>query len=120
MNFMAISADPEWYNYVILLLLIPIGGFVFYKIFLRYLVIQLGNNQVIIQYPALGKKIRYGVTDISSWKENVVKTGKNSVYRELEIQFTDKRRINFGNREQTEYSRIIGYLNQKAVRKKAS
>ncbi len=78
----------------------------------------MGNNQVEIRYPVIGRKFEYSVKDVSAWKENVVKTGKNSVYKELEIRFKDQRKLSFGQKEQTEYNRIISYLNQKAPEKK--
>jgi hypothetical protein len=118
MNLISLTNQAFWYTYLIIVLLVPIAGLVIYKIFLRYKIIRMGNNQVEIQFPALRKKYHYSVNDVISWTENVVKTGKNSVYKELEIRFADKRKLSFGHKEQTEYDRIINYLTQKASRKK--
>jgi magnesium-transporting ATPase (P-type) len=118
MNLISLSHQPAWYTYLIIVLLVPIALLVIYKIFLRYKIIRMGNNQVEIHYPVMRRKYQYSVNDVVAWKENVVKTGKNSVYKELEIRFHDKRKLNFGHKEQTEYNRIVSYLSQKAAKKK--
>jgi len=118
MNLMVLGHEPAWYTYLIIVLLVPIAVLVIYKIFIRYKIIRMGNNQVEIHYPVIGRKHQYSVNDVVAWKENVVKTGKNSVYKELEIRFHDRRKLNFGYKEQTEYDRIVSYLSQKAAKKK--
>lgn len=118
MNIVAIVRIAAWYNYLILVLLIPIGGFVAYKIFIRYKVIRAGNNEIEIVYPVLKRKENYPLRSIVAWRENVIKTGKNSLYKELEILFEDKQRISIGQKEHTEYTRLIQYLQQKLPRKK--
>ena len=118
MNLIALTREPSWFTYAIIAVLVPIALVVGYKIFLRYLIIRMGNNEVEIRYPVLRRKYRYPLSEVTSWTENVVKTGKNSVYKELEIRFEDKRKLSFGHKEQTEYSRMVSYLTQKASRKK--
>jgi len=118
MNLLSLHNNAAWYTWLIIVLLVPIAGLVIYKIFLQYKIIRVGNNQVEIRYPVLRRKYQYSVADIVSWKENAVKTGKNSVFKELEILFHDQRKLKFGHKEHTEYNRIIGYLTQKASRKK--
>jgi hypothetical protein len=115
---LVITPTPEWYNYLMVILLAPIGLFVLYKIFIRYKVIRLGNNRLELSYPVLRIKKVYALHDIVSWKENVVKTGKSSVFRQLEIFLLDKQRISFGDKEHTEYGRVIQYLHQKVPKKK--
>ena len=78
----------------------------------------MGNNRVEISYPVIRKHNVYMLEEIGRWKENVVKTGKNSVFRQLEIFFQDKQRISFGDKEHTEYSRMVQYLNQKVPKKR--
>ena len=118
MNLRVLGHEPAWYTYLIIGLLVLIAVLVIYKIFIRYKIIRMGNNQVEIHYPVLGRKHQYSVNDVVAWKENVVKTGKTSVYKELEIRFHDRRKLNFGHKEQTEYDRIVSYLSQKAAKKK--
>ncbi len=121
-NFAAIVRDriAAWYNYLIVILLIPIGLLVFYKIFLRYKILQFGNNQIQIDYPVMMQSKKYTIEQIERWIENKVKTGQSSEYKELEILFSDRKKITIGHKEHTEYSRIVQYLAQKAPKKKAT
>jgi len=113
-----ISKQAAWYNYVIAAALIPIGLIVLYRIFIRYKVIRMGNNQVILSFPVLRRSYQYPLQEIVSWKESIVKTGKSSVYKELEVRFADTRKLSIGLNEYSEYNRIVQYLNQKAPKKK--
>ncbi|MBS1486500.1 MAG: hypothetical protein JST43_02840 [Bacteroidetes bacterium] len=107
-----------WYNYAVVVVLLPIGLFVFYKIFVRYKILKLGNNQIEIIYPFLKKRKSYSLAQLDQWVENKVKTGKNSEYRELQIKFTDGHKISIGHKEHTEYPHMVQYLSQKAPKKK--
>ncbi len=122
MNVFALvkTPSPAWYNYLMVALLAPIGLFVLYKIFVRYKIIRLGNNRLELSYPMLKKHSIYPLQEIVAWKENVVKTGKSSVFRQLEIFLPDRQRISFGDKEHTEYSRVVQYLNQKVPKKKTT
>ena len=122
MNVYAVAKvpNPAWYNYLMIVLLVPIGLFVLFKIFVRYKIIRLGNNRLELSYPIMRKHSVYSLQEIIAWKENVVKTGKNSVFRQLEIFLPNKHRISFGDKEHTEYGRVIQYLNQKVPKKKAT
>jgi hypothetical protein len=109
-----------WYNYAVVVVLVPIGITVFYKIFLRYKILKFGNNQIDINYPMLRQRQAYPLDQIDLWVENKVKTGKNSEYKELQVRFTDGKKISLGHKEYTEYTHMVQYLLQKAPRKKAS
>jgi hypothetical protein len=109
-----------WYNYAVVLILLPIGLGVFYKTFLYYKTLRFGNHQIEIRYPVQGKTKTYLLHQIDYWTENKVKTGKNSEYKELQIRFLDGKKISAGHKEYTEYDRMIQYLTQKAPKKKAS
>lgn len=122
MNSVAIFRDqnPAWYNYAVIAALVPIGIAVFYKIFIRYKILRLGNNQIQVNYPMLRQSRLYPLEQIDHWVENKVKTGKNSEYKELQVRFTDGKKISVGHKEHTEYARMVQYLAQKVPRKKAS
>jgi hypothetical protein len=107
-----------WYNYAVVAVLVPIGLFVLYRIFIRYKIIRMGNNQIQIDYPVLRTSKKYPINQILAWRENKVKTGKTSEYRELQILFTDKNKLSVGFKEHTEYSRMVQYLSQKADKKR--
>jgi hypothetical protein len=116
----ALRGTSAWYNYLIIALLVPIGLFVAYKIFIRYKVIRAGNNQIEINYPVLRRSEKYPLQSVLAWRENIVKTGKNSVYKQLEILFEDKKRISLGHKEHTEYPKLVQYLQHKIPRKKTT
>jgi hypothetical protein len=120
MNVWIVVRDPQpaWYNYLIIFLLLPIALFVGYKIFIRYKIISLGNNLIEMRFPVLKKTTRYPLEQIEHWTENVVKTGKNSTYKELEIKFGDGQKLSMGHREFTEYEKVIKYLQQKVPKLK--
>jgi hypothetical protein len=122
MNSIAIFPDHNaaWYNYAVIVVLVPIGITVFYKIFVRYKILKFGNNQIEINYPILRLTKFYPLDQINLWVENTVKTGKNSEYKELQIRFADGKKISIGHKEHTEYTRMVQYLLQKASKKKAS
>jgi hypothetical protein len=109
--------QPAWYNYAVVGALTPIGLFVVYKIFIRYRVLRFGNNQIEIIFPVLRSVKKYPVDQIEYWAEKQVKTGKKSVYKELELAFKDRKKENIGHKEFTEYNRIVQYLKQKASKK---
>lgn len=120
MNILVLIKDPQpaWYTYLIIALLIPIAVFVLYKIFIRYKVIRLGNNQVELSYPVLRSNTKYPLDQIDYWVEHLVKTGKNSVYKEMEIKFKDGVKLTFGHKEHTEYASVVKYMAQKIPKKK--
>lgn len=122
MNILVLVKDPQpaWYTYLITVILIPIASFVLYKIFIRYKVVRLGNNQIELSYPVLRNKKVYSLDQLEFWKEHLVKTGKNSVYKEVEIKFKDGIKLTMGHKEHTEYARVIQYLTQKTPKKKQS
>jgi hypothetical protein len=107
-----------WYNYAIVGILVPIGAFVLYRIFILYKIVHMGNNQIQINYPVLHREKKYAVGDIVAWRENKVTTGKTSEYRELQVLFSDKNKLSIGHKEHTEYARMVQYLSQKAGKKR--
>ena len=109
---------PPWYTYAIVAVLIPILGVVIYRIFIRYKVMRFGNNQVEVSFPVLRKKRSYKLTEVHVWAEHVVKTGKRNSYRELEIRFTDKRKLSLGFQEYSDYLKVLGYLQMKLPKKR--
>ena len=107
-----------WYNYAVVIVLVPIGLFVLYRIFIRYKILRFGDNKIQIEYPILRQLKKYPLDQIVAWRENKVKTGKTSEYKELQILFTDKAKLSIGHKEHTEYHRMIQYLAQKAHKKR--
>ncbi len=104
---------PQWFNYLIVAVLLPIAFFVTYKVFFRYKVVRFGDGLIEVNYPQLRVNRKYPLSDVVFWMESSVKTGNTSSYKELEIAFKDGRRIQMGHREFTEYTKILNYLSQK-------
>lgn len=109
-----------WYNLVIVIILLPLGIFVLYRIFIRYKIIRAGDNRLEITYPALKKTQGYNIKQITSWRESIVRTSKNSVFKELEIVCDNKLRITIGQKEHTEYDKLVQYLQRKIPGKKVT
>ena len=101
-------------------ILLPLGLFVLYRIFIRYKIIRAGDNRVEVVYPVLRKSHAYTIKHIVSWRESIVKTGKNSVFKELEIVFDKHFRLTIGQKEHTEYDKLVHYLQRKAPGKKVT
>lgn len=110
--------NPPWYTFVIIGLLLPIFGFVIYRIFIRYKVLKFGNNQVEIFFPVLRKRKVYKLSDVNYWIEHQVKTGKSGAYKELEVRFNDKQKVSMALQEYSEYSKVLGYLQLKLAKKR--
>lgn len=109
-----------WYNLVIATILLPLGLFVFYRIFIRYKIIRAGDNRIEVVYPVIRKTHAYTVKQIASWRESVVKTGKNSIFKELEIVFDKHFRVTIGQKEHTGYDKLVQYLQRKVPGKKST
>jgi len=78
--------------------------------------IRVGDMKFEIVQAITRTKEVYKVDDIKSWQEEVVK-GKAGEYREINIQFNNKKPLRISNKETSQYSKITAYLRQKASRK---
>ncbi len=114
-NVYIVLVDPmvQWFNYLILALLIPIAGFVTVKVFSRYKIVRMGHRQIEVLFPQFRIQRKYGLEEVKGWEETVVKTGKTATYKELEVNFQDGRTIRMGFREYTEYTNMLNYLAKK-------
>ena len=112
--------NPPWYTFLVLMVVGPISIFVTIKIFINYKVIEVGNNQIKIKYKIRRKERVYLLKNVLHWKESVVKTGKKSTFKELEVRFDDNFRIKLGLKEYTHYSDIYSYLTRKLGAKKVN
>lgn len=110
--------EPAWYTYLILIVLTPLSLFLTYRVFINYKVIELGKEKIVVKYPVKNSKKQYPLGRVIYWKESVVKTGKNSTFKELEIAFDDAFKLNMGLREYSNYQKVQSYLTKKLARKK--
>src|ERR1700712_2268746 len=100
-NLLSILTDPHppWFNYLIVFGLTPVAIFILYKVFFRYKIIRMGNGQIIVDHPQLRSHKAYDLKNVVSWTEAVVKTGKTSTYKELEVRFSNGKKITMAFRE---------------------
>ncbi|HRK55210.1 MAG TPA: hypothetical protein PK185_14935 [Cyclobacteriaceae bacterium] len=110
--------EPAWYTYLILIALTPLSLFLTYRIFINYKVIELANEKITIKYPIRNSRKHYPLGRVIYWRESIVKTGKNSTFKELEIRFDDNFKLNLGLREYSNYQKVQSYLTKKLARKK--
>jgi len=120
MSMIRLVADPqpEWYVYLSLAVLTPLAFFLTFRVIINYKVIELGNGQITIKYKIRKKLRQYPLSRVIYWKESIVKTGKNSTFKELEIRFDDQFRLNLGLREYSNYPKVQAYLTKKLAGKK--
>ncbi|MCB0493433.1 MAG: hypothetical protein KDC93_13565 [Cyclobacteriaceae bacterium] len=120
MSLIEIISDqqPAWYSYLILVVLTPLSLFLAYRIFINYKVIELGNEKITIKYPVKNTRKHYPLGRVAYWRESIVKTGKNSTFKELEIVFDDNFKLNLGLREYSNYPKVQSYLTKKLAKKK--
>lgn len=112
------DGNPPWYTYLVLVVMVPVAVFITIKIFINYKRILVGNNMIEVHFPVRRVKKKYELKRIESWRESVVKTGKNSTFRELEIRYDDQFKLTFGHKEFTHYREILNYLTKKVGGKK--
>ncbi|MFZ1806319.1 MAG: hypothetical protein WAU36_03800 [Cyclobacteriaceae bacterium] len=110
--------EPAWYTYLVLIILTPLSLFLTYRIFINYKVIELGKEKIVVKYPVKTTKKHYPLDRVTYWRESIVKTGKNSTFKELKIVFDDQFKLNLGLREYSNYSKVQSYLTKKLSQKK--
>ena len=120
MSLVGLVSDqhPAWYTYLILIVLAPLSLFLMVREFVNYKVIELGNGRIGIRYPVRNRKKDYPLARVTGWRESIVKTGKNSTFKELEIRFDDNFKLNLGLREYSNYRQVQAYLLKKLGKKK--
>lgn len=118
--YQMVHADAiAWYQYLIVLLLFPLGLGLAAKVILGYKVIELGKGRIDIRFPVRLKRKSHKIKEIDHWKETTVKTATGT-YKEVEITFADKTKLTLSYQEHTEYPKVIQYLKKKCARKMRS
>ena len=112
------NENSAWYVYLALIVLVPLSLFITFRTFVNYKLIEFDNNQIAIKYTVRKKIKAYSLSDVHHWKESIVKTGKNSTFQEIEIQFNDRFKIALGLREYSDYPKVKAYLEKKLGKKK--
>lgn len=81
------------------------------KSYFTAIIITLGNNKLTYRH-LLGTENSYNFTEITSWKEEVIKR-KKSEYRSLTIQLSNNKKLRISNHENSHYQQIVTYLKKK-------
>jgi len=120
MSLIQILSDQEalWYAYLVLFTLTPLALFITYRTFFNYKLFEFANDKIAVKYSVRKMIKSYPLSEVLYWRESVVKTGKNSTFKELEIQFTDHFKVSLGLKEYTDYPKVFTYLEKKLGSKK--
>lgn len=108
-----------WYQYAVVIILFPLALGLAAKVILGYKIIEIGKEKLDITFPTRFKKETYRIKDIDYWKETKVKTATGT-YKEVEIQFENKKKLALSYQEHTDYPKVIQYLKKKCAKKMRS
>lgn len=117
--YMLHSNSIAWYQYLIVLILFPLGLGLAAKVIFGYKIVQVGKGRIDISFPVRFKKTGYRLKEIDSWKETQVKAATGT-YKEVEINFLDKKQLYLSYQEHTDYLKVIQYLKKKCPKKMRS
>lgn len=109
------GAPLQWYHYVLLIVFLPIGLGLLFRLLLGYRVVKVGKEKIDVNFPSRFKSTTYKLKDIKNWKETQVKT-VSGVFRELEIHFEDGRKITSSFQEHANYDKLKKYLSKKCAK----
>ena len=109
----------HWYNYAIVVLLLPLATAILIKQLVGYKVVMLKNQTFKVKRPFILKSHAFKTKDIQSWRETIIKT-KNGNFRELTIATEKWRPLKLTLQENSNYQRIMDYLNKKIPKKRAN
>ncbi|ELR69084.1 hypothetical protein C900_05473 [Fulvivirga imtechensis AK7] len=114
--YMINASEITWYQYVIVLVLYPLGFGLAAKVIFGYKIVEVGKEKIDIRFPTRFTKRGYKLRDIDFWKETQVKAATGT-YKEVEITFIDKKHLYLSYQEHTDYSKVIQYLKKKCAKK---
>ncbi len=120
MCFIQVLKDqqPSWYIYLTLSILTPLALYLTNRIFINYKILEIGKDTIVVKYTVRKKVRSYNLDKVISWTETVVKTGKNSAFKEIEIKFEDGFTFSLGLKEYSNYPKVYAYLSKKLAKKK--
>lgn len=113
------DVHSAWYNYVLAVVLLPLGLGLLLRMLWNYKNIQIGKGKVEVYYPIRGKKLSFRIKDIETWKEESIKTASGT-YRELQIIYGDHKKLDISMQEHTRYKETLVYFRSKASSKQVT
>ncbi|HNP19160.1 MAG TPA: hypothetical protein PKL31_12045 [Fulvivirga sp.] len=114
--YMTVKGAYEWYLYAGLIVLGPIGLGLLFRTVLSYKIVYLGKGSIEVRFPTRFKKVTYKLNSIVRWSETTVKT-PGGKFKELEIVFDNKKKLQLSIQEHTNYPQVIKYLKKKCPKK---
>ena len=106
-----------WWLPMLAALVGSLGLAVAVRYFSAYKVLRIAKEKIDVHFPFLFSRKRYAIKDIKAWREENIKT-KNGNYRELQLYIEGRKRyIRVSLQENTEYKKLVSYLQKKAGRK---
>ena len=103
-------------QYVIMLVTGSLGLGLLARIILGYRIVSIGKSKIEVRYPTRFKTLNYKLQNILHCRERKVKTASGT-FKELEVQFDDKKKLMLSYQEHTDYPKVISYLRQKCPKK---
>ena len=110
------TGTTSWYHYLFMLGFGPIAlGLILRQIF-GYKTISIGKDRLTISFLLKRKKVIYSLKQLQQWSETSIKTPSGN-YKQLELVFDGKQKIEMSMQEHTEYHQVVKYLKKKHSRK---
>lgn len=116
LSYMLRSNGTAWYQYLIVLILAPLALGLLARLIWGYKRVEVGQERISIAYPVRLSKKSYPLKEVNQWTEHQVKTG-GSTFKELNVRFTDGKKLELSMQEHSRYSDVIKYLRKKCPKK---
>ncbi len=105
-------ASYFWWKLVFAPTLLVIAIAIARKGYNAALQLSVGNNKLSYRY-LLGAARSHPISEVKTWYEEVVKN-KNVEYKRLTILLATGRVLHLSNKENSQYQRVVDYLQKKA------
>lgn len=105
-----------WYDYIFIGLLLPLGIILLLRLIFNYYSVRIGKERITVIHPTRFTERNYSLTDIDYWTEKQIKT-PSGLYKEVEIRFSDQRKVSLSLQEHKGYPEALSYLKKKCKNK---
>ena len=109
-----INHQAPWYAYLTIIVLGPVSLYLLYKMAYNYKTVEFDARKITVRYPLKKVTKSFSSGQLLSWGEVVVKTGKTSTFKELELRFADRTSITLAHGEYSNYGPVVAYLKKYA------
>ena len=105
-----------WYQYLLVIVPGPLALGLMTKTVLGYKKVQVGQERIIVTYPARFTKKIYPLKEVEHWTEHEIKTA-GSKFKELNVRFKNGKKLALSLQEHDRYIDVIKYLKKKCAKK---